>query len=272
MGGIVADLQRSSVHDGPGLRTTVFLKGCQLDCPWCHNPETISPQPEELYYPEKCIGCNQCANGCFSAARVLCGREMSVEDVLAEVALDAPYYGKDGGVTLSGGEPLCQREFALELLRACRERGVHTAMETNLCFPPVYTRSVLAELDLLMADLKFWDPQAHRRWTGQTNGFVKENLWQASGMGLPIILRTPVIPGVNDTTQEISAIARFAAGLETLVYYELLAYHPLGLSKAAALGRETQRFEKPAPAHMQALGEAAAAEGVPVRINARPLE
>jgi len=272
MSGIVADLQRSSIHDGPGLRTTVFLKGCQLGCPWCHNPETISPRPEELYYPEKCIGCNQCVNGCFSGARVLCGRETSAEDVLAEVALDAPYYGGDGGITLSGGEPLCQREFALEILLACRERGVHTAMESNLCFPPEYVRPVLEELDLLMADLKIWDSQAHRRWTGQVNGFVKENLWQASGMGLPVILRTPVVPGVNDTAGEISAIARFAAGLKTLVYYELLAYHPLGLSKAAALGRQAQRFEKPAPAHMKALGEAAAAEGIPVRVNARPLE
>ena len=268
--GMVADLQRCSLHDGPGLRTTVFLKGCQLKCPWCHNPETIAFGPEELYYPEKCIGCGQCASGCFSGARVLCGRKMTVEEVMEEVRQDAPYYGETGGVTVSGGEPLCQPEFTLALLQACRAAGIHTAMESNLCFPSEKARPVFVQLNLLMADLKLWDAQAHKRWTGETNGFVKENLWQAAGMGLPIILRTPVVPGVNDRPEQIREIARFAATLATLQYYELLAYHPLGTGKAIALKRETQCFAQPTPEQMRMLAVAATEQGVRVLVNGRP--
>lgn len=268
--GMVADLQRCSLHDGPGLRTTVFLKGCQLKCPWCHNPETIAFGPEELYYPEKCIGCGQCASGCFSGARVICGRKMTVREVMEEVRQDAPYYGETGGVTVSGGEPLCQAEFTLSLLEACKAEKIHTAMESNLCFPPEKACPVFERLDLLMADLKLWDAEAHKRWTGETNARVKENLWQAARMGLPIILRTPVVPGVNDAPEQIREIARFAATLSTLLYYELLAYHPLGTGKAAALQKEAQCFAQPTPEQMRMLAATAAEQGIRVLINGRP--
>ena len=132
--GLIADIQRCSIHDGPGIRTTVFLKGCPLSCVWCHNPECISPEPQTLFYPEKCIGCGFCAEGCYTGARVTCGREMTPEEVFREIERDAPYYGADGGLTVSGGEPLMQADFCAALLDICKSRGVHRAVETSLLF------------------------------------------------------------------------------------------------------------------------------------------
>lgn len=267
--GLVADLQRCSIHDGPGLRTTVFLKGCQLNCAWCHNPETISFSPEEMRYPEKCIGCGECESGCFSGARVICGKEMTVSEVMEEVLLDKPYYGKDGGVTVSGGEPLCQPSFTEAILLECRSRGIHTALESNLCLPAQKALPILAKADLLMADLKLWDPKLHEKWTGLSNEAVKENFMKASELGIPVILRTPVVSGINDSEHEIRAIARFASGLKTLRYYELLQYHPLGIGKAQALGRTQQRFPQPSKEDLSRLAAAAEDEGVTVYINNR---
>lgn len=270
--GIIADIQRCSIHDGPGLRTTVFFKGCQLNCPWCHNPEAIAFEPQEMSYPEKCIGCKQCDKGCFSGARVICGKEMTVDDVFKQIEQDIPYYSTDGGVTISGGEPLCQMEFALALILACRERRINVGMESNLCFPAHTVRPALKILDLLMADMKLWDPREHKRWTGMANGYIKENLWQAAELRLPIILRTPVIPGVNDDPEQIRQIAAFAATLPTLRYYELLSYHPLGVDKARALGREQRRFDIPPAEMMETLAETAAGTGVRMMLNGHILQ
>ena len=264
---IIADIQRSSVHDGPGFRTTVFFKGCQLKCAWCHNPETISFSPQILHYPEKCIGCGHCAEGCFSGAKVVCGREMTVEDVFREIALDKPYYGEEGGVTLSGGEPLCQAAFAQALVEKCNAEGIGCAMESNLYANWSVAEPVVSRLSLLMSDLKLWNEQEHERWTGVSNRRIRENLQRTAETGVPLVLRTPVIPGVNDAPDEIASIARFAAGFSNLKYYELLSYHPLGLSKAKALGMEMTEFEKPTRTLMEALLDAAAEAGVPVRIN-----
>ena len=269
MSGRVTSVQRSSYHDGPGLRTTVFFKGCQLHCPWCHNPETISPEIQTLFYPEKCIGCGKCAEGCFAGARETVGRDMTVDEVLREIELDAPFYGEEGGVTLSGGEPLLQRAFALELIGACRARGLHVAMESNLCVPGDAAAPVLESVDLLMGDVKLWDGARHREITGMDNAFALSNFRMAASMGVPVILRTPVVPGVNDDEAEIAKIAGFAAGLETLLYYELLSYHPLGVSKARALGMEPQVYAKPDKALMNRLREAALRSGVRVLINGR---
>jgi pyruvate formate lyase activating enzyme len=267
--GMVADLQRCSLHDGPGLRTTVFLKGCQLNCAWCHNPETISFQPEEMRYPDKCIGCGECEKGCFSGARVICGKEMTVSKVMEEVLQDKPYYGEDGGITISGGEPLCQPDFTEALLFECRRQNIRTAVESNLCLPGEKAIPILKQCDLVMADIKLWDEEAHVKWTGRPNGFAKENFKIAAESGIPLILRTPVVPGVNDSEDEIRFIARFASGLKSLLYYELLAYHPLGAGKAEALGKPTLRFSQPAKEDMERLAAAAAAEGVKVYINNR---
>ena len=257
--GIVTAIQRCSIHDGPGLRTTVFLKGCPLRCVWCHNPECISPQVETLWYPEQCIGCGQCHTGCFAGARVVCGQIMTAEDVMKQIRQDAPFYGKDGGVTLSGGEPLLQLSFAQEIISACHRESIGVAVETSLCLPWARIAPVLADCDLIMADLKAWQDDIHVRYTKKHNTLILENFHRLGKGNIPVIMRTPVIPGVNATPEEIHAIASFAGTLDSLQYYELLPYHPLGLSKAKAVdGFRAKTFERPSPALMQTLAQAAA--------------
>jgi len=246
---VVTDIQRCTTEDGPGLRTTVFFKGCPLHCVWCHNPECIDPKPQTLHYPEKCIGCGRCAEGCYTGAKVVCGKEMTVEEIMAEIVQDQPYYGKEGGVTFSGGEPLLQRGFLIELLDACRQKGIHTAVETSLC---IYDEEVFRRLDLIMADLKIWDSARHRQYTGIPNEQIKENFKRINALGLPIIARTPVIPGIE---QNIPEIAAFLKGLDNVRQYELLPYHPLGEEKRAALGLEPLSFEIPSKELMKELNQ-----------------
>lgn len=229
--GLVADIQRCSYHDGYGIRTSVFLKGCNMRCAWCHNPETIAPYPQYLIDKSKCIGCGQCQEGCFSGARTLCGREMTVEEVVRAILLDAPYYGSDGGVTVTGGEPSVQAAFSTAILHSCTEKGIHTAVETNLLAPWEKLLPMLREADLIMADLKLFDDQKHKTWTGVSNEKIKKHLLSLQTLQKPLILRTPVIAGVNDSVEELGRIASFAARLPSLLYYELLPYHSLGLSK-----------------------------------------
>lgn len=266
MHGMIADIQRCSLHDGPGIRTTVFLKGCNLKCAWCHNPETIAFEPQYLLRPERCIHCGECAKGCFSGARVLCGRSATVEDVFAEVMLDKPFYGSEGGVTLSGGEPMCQPDFTLALLKMCRESGIHTAIESNMSLPFERYERVLPYTGLLLADLKILDAHLHRQYTGHDNAIIKRTIQAASAAGVPIVLHTPVIEGINDNAGEIGGIAAFAATLPTLVCYELLPYHPLGLAKGSLEGSEPRRFAAPPQARLRELAMRAAGFNVPVKI------
>jgi len=255
---LVTDIQRFSVHDGPGIRTTVFLKGCPLRCEWCHNPECISFDKETMYYPDKCIGCGRCAEGCFSGAKIICGREMSVDEVLKEVLLDKAYYGENGGVTVSGGDPLAHREFTLELLRACRKHGVGTAMESCMYR---FDEEILSELDVLMTDIKVFDNDAHIRYTGVPNTEILSNIRKADEMGVPIILRTPIVPTVNDSVENIKLCADFARSLKNVLKYELLPYHPLGVSKAIALGRKATEFVTPTKEQMKELNKYADIQG-----------
>lgn len=245
--GIVADIQRASIHDGPGIRTTVFFKGCPLHCTWCHNPECIRFEPEMMYYPEKCIGCGQCDKGCFAGAKVICGREMTVQQVLAEVLEDKTYYGADGGVTFSGGEAVAQREFLSALIDACKGNGVHCAVETSLM---IWNEEIFRKLDLVMADLKIWDDELHRAFTGAGNDIIKEHFRKLNTLGIPIIARTPVIPEIDQGIPEISG---FLCGLENVIQYELLPYHPLGNGKREALGLSNDSFSIPTAAYMKEL-------------------
>lgn len=295
--GVLTTIQRFSLHDGPGIRSTVFFKGCNMRCAWCHNPETLSTQPEVLYYRSKCVGCGacaavcpshtivegkmvydrsqchdggKCAQVCFSGALETCGYEADVQSVLFEVMQDEAYYAQSGGgVTLSGGEVLLQPEFAGELLRALRARGVHTAIESNLNVDFSTLEKLLPDIDLIMCDLKVWDEELHRRWTGAGNARIKENIEKLGKTGKPMIVRTPVIPGVNDNEQEIGAIAAFAAQQPNLLYYELLNFNPLGQSKYLALDAENA-FEtaRPLPENrLEALAAAARASGAAVRVG-----
>ncbi|WP_243662924.1 glycyl-radical enzyme activating protein [Hydrogenispora ethanolica] len=295
--GLITDIQRFSLHDGPGIRTTVFFKGCNLNCAWCHNPETINPKPELLYYESQCLGClhcipvcpagaqravdgqhrferdrciacGRCAAVCYPGAAVLAGREVSAQAVLEEILQDRAYYQRSGGgVTLSGGEVLVQKDFAREILALCREQGVPTAIETNLCATWEDLQTVLPLTDLLLLDVKHWDAAEHRRWTGADNRLIHENLRHLAQVQVPLIIRTPVIPGVNDSEPVIARIAECLAGLPNLLYYELLRFNPLGENKYRALGRENP-FQGAAwlpEATMECL--ARAAEGYGIRVK-----
>jgi pyruvate formate lyase activating enzyme len=298
MKGRVADIQRFSVHDGPGIRTTVFLKGCGLRCAWCHNPETLRPGPELQVLPDRCIGCGRCLDACPSGARskeggemchrrdlckacgrcaavcapgalVMVGREMETAEVLAEVLEDAPFYrNSGGGMTLSGGEPLFQPEFSVDLLKGAKAAGVHTAVETGLAATWDRVEALLPHADLFMVDLKLMDPAGHRRWTGASNEGILENARRLSGEARALLVRTPVVPGVNDDPASIAAIAEFVKDLPSRVAYELLPYHPLGAGKYRSLGIE-RRFDgaaSPSPGLMEALAGEAARRGVIVKV------
>lgn len=228
---MVTNIQRCSVHDGPGIRTTVFLKGCNMKCTWCHNPETISFKEEYMYYPEKCIHCGMCEKGCFSGAKVLCGKQMTVSEITNEVLLDKDYYGSDGGVTVSGGEPTCQPKATMQILQEAKKHNIHTAIESNLSCSKEILSEITRYCDLIMCDLKIFDNDKHIEYTGVSNKNVLENIKYVSSLGIPIIVRTPLMAGINDSEEDINYISQFLSKLDNILYYEFLPYHSLGLSK-----------------------------------------
>ena len=246
---LIADIQRASLHDGWGIRTTVFFKGCPLRCAWCHNPECISFEPQTLFYPDRCIGCGKCSEGCYAGARVICGREMSAEEVLSEICLDKAYYSDQGGVTFSGGEPMAQKEFLKDLIPLCRNEGIGCAMETSLL---LYDADIFRQMDFLMADLKIWDDDLHRQYTGVGNEKIKAHFQQLNRLGIPVIGRTPVIPEI---AQGIGQISEFLRSLENVVRYELLPYHPLGNAKRRALGLAADAFSVPDSDYIKELNQ-----------------
>lgn len=299
MTGMVTEIERFALNDGPGIRTTVFFKGCDMHCAWCHNPETIRPTRELHYYARNCIGCykcvytcpskahkkidgvhrffpnlcihcGKCAKVCFAGAMVTSGETMTVEDIMAQVMQDKPYYDDSrGGVTLSGGEVLCQHDFALALTRACHVQGISVGLETNLNKPFDEARPLLAEVDLIMCDLKLWDTDAHRRLTGVGNETILENLRRLDELDVPIIVRTPVVPGATDSDENIAAIAACLAPCRNLQYYELLNFNPLGQPKYESLSRENPYAQaKPLPkARMRELLAVAQGAGIPARAD-----
>ena len=248
--GVVADIERFSTHDGPGIRTVVFFKGCPLACAWCHNPECISFEPEVLFYPDKCIHCGQCDKGCYAGARVPCGKRMTVDEVMTQILMDKPYYGETGGVTFSGGEPQCQPEFLDALIDACRREGIRTAIETSMI---VYHPEVLQKLDLIMADVKVMDDEVHQAFTGVSNRLILEHFRQADGLNIPIIVHTPIVPEVNADRESVTAIRDFVKTLRNAQKLELLPYHPLGVDKGRASGRVERTFSVPSQQLMKEL-------------------
>ena len=287
--GFIFNIERFSTTDGPGIRTMVFFKGCNMSCPWCHNPEGISSGPELEYYASRCIRCGRCvqvcptgahsidATGahkldrsvcircmacvdvCPSGALEIAGRRVSVEDCFREIAEDIPFYIRSGGgVTLSGGEVLLQADFAAALLHRCRDAGIHTAIETNLSLPWRQLEKLLPFLNLVMADIKHLDDQTHTQATGLSNQTTLAALELLAESGMPLIVRTPVIPVFNDSSEAIAAIAAFVAGLKSLEYFELLSYSPLGCEKAERLGWNQRRFDTPTSERMQDLARTAA--------------
>ena len=240
--GLVADIERGALHDGPGIRTAVFMKGCPLDCAWCHNPECISPKPQTLYYPEKCVGCGHCADGCHNGARVVCGKRMTPDELLLVLLEDREYYGDTGGLTLTGGEPLMQPAFARELIRLARRERIGVAVETSLYY---YDEELLKSFDLIMFDLKLPDDERHRKYTGVGVTNIKEHIRAAARLGVKLLARTPIVPGVNADIETIAEISDFLYSLPAVYKYELLPYHPLGRPKREALGLRPDRFDVP---------------------------
>ena len=266
MKGFITNIQRMSIHDGPGIRSTIFLKGCNLRCKWCHNPETWSMKPQLQYIEDKCIhcfscitvceyevlfidsnrlsihrerctDCGKCTERCTSGALSWIGKEVDSSDIIHEILQDLIYYQKSGGgITLSGGEPLQQKDFALDILQKCREHRIHTAVETNLLTDVNTLEAFLPWVDLWMCDFKMADDTLHRKWTGHSNVPIIKNLEFLAKQAVPLTIRTPVIPNVNDSEEAIESICRFIRQLPNQPAYELLGFHSLGFVKFENLG------------------------------------
>lgn len=286
--GIVFDIQRYSVHDGPGLRTNVFLKGCPLRCAWCANPESQNLQPELMLVAHNCMTCGQFATPCpvcwerAGSANIriealgerpfVCptgaihwvGERRTAGEVMAEVRRDAPFYDRSGGLTLTGGEATMQPAFTEALLRLARVEGIHTALETSGHTQWHVFERLLPHLDLLLYDVKHVDSELHRRYTGLDNALILANLRRIADLPAPkLIVRVPVIPGFNADVASLRAIAVFMLSLgQRVSEINLLPYHTLGKSKYQALGRDYPWADQPrlSDAEMQRLAEVMAAE------------
>lgn len=241
--GMVSDIKRFAVHDGDGIRTTVFLKGCPLKCVWCHNPESISFKPQTAFYKNKCIGCGECKKGnftpdnCLGEAQIQYGREVTVEELLPIILEDKDFYETSGGgVTLSGGECLCQADFCAELLKALKENCINTAVDTCGFVPRDAIDKVLPYTDMFLYDIKAIDEEIHIKCTGQSNKLILENIKYIDSCGKTIEIRIPYVPNFND--EEIDKIAEFLKALKNLKAVKVLPYHNYAGSKYEALGME----------------------------------
>lgn len=267
--GIVFDIQRFAIYDGPGIRTLIFLKGCPLRCWWCQNPEGLDPRPTLVYYGYKCIKCQTCVKTCpnnvltydqsrneiiidrgrcrvcgncvkvcpTTAMRII-GRQMSVKEVIDEIEKDRPFYeSSGGGVTFSGGEPTFQPEFLLETLRECKFRSIHTAVETSGYISQDIFRKLIGYVDLLLYDVKLLNEADHLKYTGVPNKLILANLRYADSIGKEIIVRFPAIPTITDTDENIEALLGLLSSLRNVVRVDILPYHDVR-EKYERLGME----------------------------------
>ena len=253
--GRIFNIQRFSIHDGPGIRTIVFFKGCRMRCAWCCNPESQNKEIETIIEKD---------------TEKIVGKDVTVWDIMPELLADKPYYRRSGGgVTLSGGEVLCQADFASELLKACKAEGLHTAIESasSLSFSEI--EKLLPYLDLYLMDIKHMDSNKHKEYTGVGNELILENAKKIAKSGVELIIRTPVIPTFNDSPQEIKAISSFAASLPGVREHHLLPYHRLGSDKYQGLGRNyaLKEIEPPSKEKMEYLLSVAETSGLKCKIG-----
>lgn len=274
MNGTIFNIQKFCVNDGPGIRTNVFMKGCPLQCIWCHNPESQTINGEIIFYREKCAVCGRCiplcplschsiADGkhifdrthcikCGACTETYCGtlekvgKKISSDEVIAEVLKDKVFYeNSGGGMTLSGGEPLFQFDFALELLKKAKENGLHTAMETCGFTTAERIRRIAEYTDLFLFDYKETDSRLHKEFTAVDNALIINNLEVLDNMKKDIILRCPIIPGYNDRQDHFDGICRTANRLKSVLHVELEPYHSFGGSKYSSLGRTERTIAMP---------------------------
>ena len=264
--GWVFDIRRYSVHDGPGIRTTVFLKGCALRCAWCHNPESQAAEPQLLYRADRCLACGECVEVCAAGAvalhddrvitdparcalcgactdacptdaRAIVGRRMRVTEVLEAIEHDRLYYDESGGgATFSGGEPLYQPEFIRSLLVSCRERGIRSALDTAGHAPPAIFAEIAHLADVVLFDLKHMDAALHRVGTGVTNDLILDNLRRLAAAGGEVVVRVPLVPGFNDTASNLQRTAAFVAALDPVPLVQLLPFHVAAKEKHRRFG------------------------------------
>lgn len=246
MKGTIFNIQRFSLHDGPGIRTTVFLKGCPLRCIWCHNPESFKKEIQAVFAEERCIGCGICkgvrdeltAENCPSGAIEIIGRDISVDELMTEIMKDKDYYNTSGGgVTFSGGEPLMQPEFLQAVLKECRKLGIHTAVDTCGYASKENFSAINSLTDLYLFDLKLVNDELHKTFTGVSNVLILENLKYLSRQNKRIFVRIPLIPGITDTEENINGIMEFLKQIK-FGQINLLSYHRFAKNKYIKLGLE----------------------------------
>ena len=240
MTGTIFDIQHFSVNDGPGIRTTVFFKGCPLRCLWCHNPESYISDSQIMFHKEHCIQCGMCKTDitlCPTGARKIVGRKVTVEDVLSEVLEDNHFYETSGGgMTLSGGEPMAQPAFALALAKSAKEKGLHICMETSGFCNAESLKEIQPYIDMFLYDYKATGNKDHLAFTGVTQERILQNLYMLDDLGADIILRCPMIPGYNITDAHVNGIIDVASKLKHLSEIHLEPYHNIGVSKRIGLG------------------------------------